>query len=200
MTKLLGVLIKGENRGTNMIGFANRKLVHHLGKPFQKRLWSLVVQCIQPYRYTDDVFTTHQMFDSQRLSDLLDCAIQYYARRNGKKCKFWINWIIWLAFVLDTYWIMPDSLRLAPLLRGKSSSRIGTKPSRRRTDNLIDQNILRSSREMCGHPWLLSRRCAWTIHICRIAHRSWQHFKMEFLWRYVRELYNTLELIPTLYA
>ncbi len=36
--------------------------------------------------------------------------------------------------------------------------------------------------------------------ISHITHRSWQHFKMELLWRYGRELCYTLELIQTLYA
>ncbi len=36
--------------------------------------------------------------------------------------------------------------------------------------------------------------------LSHIEHWSWQHFKMKFLWRYGRELCNTLELIQTLYA
>ncbi len=34
---------------------------------------------------------------------------------------------------------------------------------------------------------------------CNIAHRSWQNFKIKFLWRYGRELCYTLELIQTLH-
>ncbi len=33
-----------------------------------------------------------------------------------------------------------------------------------------------------------------------IVHRSWQHFKMKFIWRYGRELCYTLELIQTVHA
>ncbi len=45
------------------------------------------------------------------------------------------------------------------------------------------------------------RYCRWTrCIICHIAHRSWQHFKMKFLWRYGKELCFTLELIQTLHA
>ncbi len=47
----------------------------------------------------------------------------------------------------------------------------------------------------------------WYLALClqndfkvHIAHRSWQHCKMKFLWRYGRELCYTLELMQTLYA
>ncbi len=47
--------------------------------------------------------------------------------------------------------------------------------------------------------WWRYCRCSRCI-ICPIAHRSWQHFKMKFLWRYGRELCYTLEIIQTLYV
>ncbi len=44
--------------------------------------------------------------------------------------------------------------------------------------------------------------CRWKFikNIKNIVHRSWQHFKMIFLWRYGREICYTLELIQTVYA
>ncbi len=59
----------------------------------------------------------------------------------------------------------------------------------------IHSNVIRSSREV------KPRKCRHTPCInCHIAHRSWQHFKMKFLWRYVRELCYTLKLIQTMHA
>ncbi len=42
-------------------------------------------------------------------------------------------------------------------------------------------------------------RCTRCI-IYHIARRSWEHFKMKFLWRYGRELCDALELIQILHA
>ncbi len=54
---------------------------------------------------------------------------------------------------------------------------------------------------MYGLPPQGPMRCRYTPCInCHIAHRSWQHFKMKYLWRYGRELCYTLELIHTLHA
>ncbi len=47
--------------------------------------------------------------------------------------------------------------------------------------------------------WKRYCRCSRCI-ICPIAHRSWQPFKMKFLWRCGRKLCFTLSLIQTLYA
>ncbi len=54
--------------------------------------------------------------------------------------------------------------------------------------------------------WFRTRKQIWIrTQVIRtlnshIAHRSWQHFQMQFLWRYGRELCFTLELIQAWHA
>ncbi len=76
--------------------------------------------------YQNDVivFATDQITHNQRLSALLDRFIQYNVRINDEKCKFGVNWINCLGFVLDINGIKPDPERLAPLLRAKSPSNV----------------------------------------------------------------------------
>ncbi len=54
----------------------------------------------------------------------MDRFIQYNVRINDEKCKFGVNRINCLGFVLDTNGLKPDPERLAPLLRAKSPSNV----------------------------------------------------------------------------
>ncbi len=74
--------------------------------------------------YQDDVitFASDKATHNQRLSALLDRLIQYNVWINVEKCKFGVNWINWLGFVLNTNGIKLDPERIAPLLKARSQS------------------------------------------------------------------------------
>ncbi len=69
--------------------------------------------------YQDDVivFANYQMINIQRLSAILDRFIQNNARINDEECKFGVDRINCVGFVLDNNRIKPNPERLVPLLR-----------------------------------------------------------------------------------
>ncbi len=80
---------------------------------FQKTINGIIsgVDGVVAYQNDVIVFATGQMTHNQRLSAPLDRFIEYNVRINDERCKFGVNRINCLGFVLDTHGIKPDPER-----------------------------------------------------------------------------------------